>query len=430
MYITGWTVLLAALGAVPAALTQSRGVAVLWALGTLALAGIDALLAPPVTSIGVQRKVPRSVRLTESTASVVTVANLTTRRIRGSLRDAWPPSAGARANRHRMRIPAHQIQKFTTPLQPTRRGDRHSDVVTVRLEGPLHLAGRQRAIDARDVLRVLPEFRSRKHLATRLARLREIDGQTSVNLRGAGSEFDSLREYVVGDDVRTIDWRGTARRADVVVRTYRPERDRRVFILVDTSRLSAARVGDAPRLDASIEAALLLAALASRAGDRVQVVAFDRRERSRAMGTTSAIVMPALADALATAEPELVEPDWPGALRLIDERLSQRAMVLLLTTIDASTVDNGLLEAVGALARLHQVVVASVDDPDVAALANGRGDASAVFGAAAAERSRLEASAVAMRIRQLGAEVVRSVPDALAPDVADKYLELKAAGRL
>jgi hypothetical protein len=75
-------------------------------------------------------------------------------------------------------------------------------------------------------------------------------------------------------------------------------------------------------------------------------------------------------------------------------------------------------------------VVASVDDPDVAALANGRGDASAVFGAAAAERSRLEASAVAMRIRQLGAEVVRSVPDGLAPDVADKYLELKAAGRL
>jgi uncharacterized protein (DUF58 family) len=430
MYITGWTVLLAALGAVPAALTQSRGVAVLWALGVLALAVVDALLAPSVTSVGVLRTVPRSVRLTEATASVVTVANLTTRTLRGSLRDAWPPSAGADENRHRMRIPALQIQKYTTPLLPTRRGDRHSDVVTVRLEGPMRLAGRQRAIEVRDILRVLPEFRSRKHLPARLARLREIDGQTSVNLRGAGSEFDSLREYVVGDDVRTIDWRGTARRADVVVRTYRPERDRRVFILVDTSRQSAARVGDAPRLDASIEAALLLAALASRAGDRVQVVAFDRRERSRAMGTTSAIIMPALADALATAEPELVEPDWPGAVRLIDERLSQRAMVLLLTTIDASTVDSGLLDAVAALARLHQVVVASVDDPDVAALAAGRGDASAVFGAAAAERSRLETSAVAMRVRQLGAEVVRSVPDALAPDVADKYLELKAAGRL
>ena len=310
---------------------------------------------------------PSSVRLTESTTSVVTVANLTMRRIRGGVRDAWPPSAGARANRHRLSIPALQTQKLTTPLRPTRRGDRHSDVVTIRLEGPLRLAGRQRTIEARDTLRVLPEFRSRKHLPTRLARLREIDGQTSVVLRGAGTEFDSLREYVVGDDVRTIDWRGTARRADVVVRTFRPERDRRVFVFVDTSRLSAARVGDAPRLDASIEAALLLAALASRAGDRVQVVAFDREERSRALGSTTAIVMPALADALATAEPELVEPDWPGAVRLISDRLSQRALVVLLTTLDASTLDNGLLEAVAALSRLHQVVVASVDDPEVAA---------------------------------------------------------------
>lgn len=430
MYITGWTVLLAALGAVPAGATRDRGVAVAWALCTLALAGLDALLAPPATSVGVQRRVPRSVRLTESTASVITVANLSMRRIRGAVRDAWPPSANAKVNRHRISIPALQTQKLTTPLRPTRRGDRHSDVVTIRLEGPLRLAGRQREIDARDTLRVLPEFRSRKHLPARLARLREIDGQTSVNLRGAGSEFDSLREYVVGDDVRTIDWRGTARRADVVVRTYRPERDRRVFVFVDTSRLSAARVGDAPRLDASIEAALLLAALASRAGDRVQVVAFDRQERSRALGSTTAIIMPALADALATAEPELVEPDWPAAVRLIDDRLSQRALVVLLTTIDASTVDNGLLDAVAALSRLHQVVVASVDDPEIADLAAGRGDASGIFGAAAAERSRLEASAVEMRIRQLGAEVVRSVPEALAPDVADKYLELKAAGRL
>jgi len=430
MYITGWTVLLAALGAVPAAITRDRGVAWIWFLAVLALAALDALAAPPKTSVGVKRTVPRSVRLTEDTTSVVSIANLTGRRIRGALRDAWQPSAGAQGNRHRFSVAARDIQRFTTRLRPTRRGDRHADAVTVRLEGPLRLGGRQVSIDSPDVLRVLPEFRSRKHLPARLARLREIDGQTSVFLRGAGSEFDSLREYVVGDDVRTIDWRGTARRADVVVRTFRPERDRRVFILIDSSRLSAARVGQAPRLEASIEAALLLATLASRAGDRVQVVAFDRTERARAMGSTTATLMPELANALAAVEPNLVEPDWPGVVRLVDDRLSQRAMVLLLTTIDASSIDSGLLEAVGPISRQHQVVVASVDDPEVAELAAGREDASAVFGAAAAERSRLEASAVSTRLRQLGAEVVRSVPDALAPDVSDKYLDLKAAGRL
>ena len=110
-----------------------------------------------------------------------------------------------------------------------------------------------------------------------------------VLIRGQGTEFDSLREYVVGDDVRSIDWRATARRADVVVRTWRPERDRRVVIVLDTGRTSAGRVGvdptagdpsGWPRLDWSMDAALLLAALASRAGDHVDFIAHDRVPRA------------------------------------------------------------------------------------------------------------------------------------------------------
>ncbi|EUA24282.1 hypothetical protein I552_3330 [Mycobacterium xenopi 3993] len=111
--------------------------------------------------------------------------------------------------------------------------------------------------------------------------------------RGHGTEFDSLREYVVGDDVRSIDWRATARRADVVVRTWRPERDRRVVIVLDTGRTAAGRVGfdptardpsGWPRLDWSIDAALLLAALASRAGDHVDFLAHDRLARAAVFG--------------------------------------------------------------------------------------------------------------------------------------------------
>ena len=105
-------------------------------------------------------------------------------------------------------------------------------------------------------------------------------------MRGQGTEFDSLREYVVGDDVRSIDWRATARRDAVVVRTWQPERDRRLILVLDTGRTSAGRVGDAPRLDAAMDAALLLAALAARAGDRVDLLAGDRRVRARVVGAS------------------------------------------------------------------------------------------------------------------------------------------------
>ena len=100
-------------------------------------------------------------------------------------------------------------------------------------------------------VRILPPFLSRKHLPSRLAKLRELDGAIPVLIRGQGTEFDSLREYVVGDDVRSIDWRATARRADVVVRTWRPERDRRVVIVLDTGRTSAGRVGVDPTAERS-----------------------------------------------------------------------------------------------------------------------------------------------------------------------------------
>ncbi len=430
MYITGWTALLAVLGAIPAAYTRSQGFAWLWIFGVFTLAVIDALAAPSTRSIAVRREVPRSVRLTESTQSTLTLANTSSRHVRGAVRDAWPPSAGASNNRHRYTLAAGRTHVFTTPLLPTRRGDRKAAHVTLRMEGPLRLAGRQRALPIDTSLRVLPEFASRKHLPARLARLRELDGLSPILMRGAGSEFDSLREYVIGDDVRTIDWRATGRRADVVVRTYRPERDRRVFVVVDTARLSAARVGDAPRLEASIEAALLLSALASRAGDRIQVTAFDRVERARAQGASGAALMPILASALATVEPHLIETDWPALVRLISDRLSQRALVVLLTTVDIALVDSGALQAIAALQRDHHVVVASVDDPDEGTMLSERGSVESVYTAAAAARERIEQDMVVARIRKTGTDVITALPDDLAPRLADTYLALKASGRL
>lgn len=430
MYITGWTALLAVLGAIPAVITRSQGVAWLWILGVLTLAVIDAIAAPSTRSIAVRRDVPRSVRLTESTESALTLANTSSRHVRGAVRDAWPPSAGATDNRHRYTLAAGRTRVFTTPLLPTRRGDRKAAHVTLRMEGPLRLAGRQRALPVDTSLRVLPEFASRKHLPARLAKLRELDGLSPILMRGAGSEFDSLREYVIGDDVRTIDWRATGRRADVVVRTYRPERDRRVFVVVDTARLSAARVGNAPRLEASIEAALLLSALASRAGDRIQVTAFDRVERARAQGASGAGLMPVLASALATVEPHLIETDWPALVRLIGERLSQRALVVLLTTVDIALVDSGALQAIAALERDHHVVIASVDDPDEGTMLSERGDVESVYTAAAAARGRIEQDMVVARLRKSGSDVITALPDDLAPRLADTYLALKASGRL
>jgi uncharacterized protein (DUF58 family) len=321
----------------------------------------------------------------------------------------------------------------TWTLRPTRRGERRTERLTVRSLGPLGLAARQASLRSPGAVRVLPAFSSRRHLPSRLARLRELDGQASVRVRGQGTEFDSLRDYVDGDDVRSIDWRASARRQaprGLVVRTWRPERDRRLLLVLDTGRTAAARVGDAPRLDAAMDAALLLAALATRAGDRVDLLAMDRRVRARVEGAARTGLLPALVGALAPLEADLVEADWSAIAGAVLGRLSRRSLVVLLTTLDSPALAEGLLPVLPRLVTRHQVLVASVSDPAVDALAAARADAYAVYGAAAAHRVLLDRAALAAELSRLGVEVVEGSPDELPPRLADRYLALKAAGRL
>ncbi len=430
MALTGRAGLLAAGGALLVFLIPSGWLllAINAALGGAVLA--DLALAVSPRRPGLTRGGASTVRLGDSAELWLRVDNPTPRPLRVVVRDGWPPSAGSSPRTQRTVAPPGERRVLTSTLTPTRRGDRRPAFVVLRCLGPLGLAGRQGRRDAPWTLRVLPAFPSRRHLPAQLARLRELSGGAATLLRGHGTEFDSLRDYVVGDDVRSIDWRATARRGDVAVRTWRPERDRRVVLVLDTGRTSAARIGDAPRLDAALDAVLLVAALASRAGDTVDVIAYDSRLRAAVGKTGRNALLAAVVNATATLEPALVESDMAGMAAEVLRRAPRRCLVVLLTALDPAPVEEGLLPALGALTARHAVIVAAVSDPGLAAMAAGRGDARAVYGAAAAERTLTDQARIATRLRRAGVEVVQAAPAELAPALADSYLARKAAGRL
>ena len=278
-------------------------------------------------------------------------------------------------------------------------------------------------------VRALPPFDSRKHLPSRLARLRDLDGRAAVRVRGQGTEFDSLREYVRGDDVRSIDWRASARNRNVVVRTWQPERDRRVVLVLDTSRTSAGRVGDVPRLDSAMDAALLLAALAARAGDRVDFVAGDRRVRSRLRFAGDRDVAAQLQEAMADLDPVIAEADWGALAGAVNGLGRQRALVVLLTPLEPSAVEEGLLPVLPALTRHHRVVLASVRDPELEQLTGARGHPRRGLRRRRGRAGHRPAPAhrrAAARARGRRRRRRRDLPPALA----DHYLALKARGLL
>jgi uncharacterized protein (DUF58 family) len=249
-------------------------------------------------------------------------------------------------------------------------------------------------------------------------------------LRGPGTEFDSLREYVLGDDVRSIDWRAVARRGDVMVRTWRPERDRRILVVLDTGRTAAGRVAGIPRLDASMDAILLLTALASRAGDQVDLLAFDRRLRARVLGAPRSSVLASVTAALAPLDAELTETDTAALASAVLTVARRRCLVVLLTDLNPVVIEEGLLPRLGTLVARNLIMIAAVADPRLAELAAGRGDADRVYGAAAAEAALAQRERITALLRRRGVQVVDAPPDRLPAALADAYLELKAAGRL
>ena len=418
-----------------------------WPAGTFAvllaalIAGVavDVVLAASPRRLQCSRLGETAARLGQPVDAVLVVDNSGGRRFRGQIRDAWSPSARAEPRTHAVDLAAGQRVRIVTQLRPVRRGDQNSALVTARSMGPLGLAGRQSSHRVPWQVRILPPFLSRKHLPSRLAKLRELEGMTPVLIRGQGTEFDSLREYVIGDDVRSIDWRATARRGDVVVRTWRPERDRRVVIVLDSGRTSAGRVGvdptagdpgGWPRLDWSMDAALLLAALAARAGDHVDFIAHDRVTRAGVYHASRTELLAELVDAMAPLEPALVESDARAMVAAVQRRIRRRALVVLLTDLNASALDEGLMAVLPQLSAKHQVLIAAVTDPRVDRLAAGRADAAQVYDAAAAERARNDRRAIASRLRRSGVDVVDATPEELAPELADHYLAMKASGRL
>ncbi len=433
-----FAVLLGVGAILPAVLPAPWPVAIAVLVVAAAVALTDLALAAPLAGITLRRDGDTTVWLGGTASVTLTVGNPSGRRLRLSLRDSWVPSAGSGNAEHRLRLPPGTDGSIVTTLEPTRHGDRPAVLVTLRSYGPLGLAYRQRrrawnaSVTPPWTLRVLPHFPSRKLLPEKLARLRVFDGAVATRGRGQGTEFDTLREYVIGDDVRSIDWRASARAHDVVVRTWRPERDRRVLCLLDTGRTSAARIGDEPRLDAAIDAALLLSVLATRAEDRVDLLAVDTAIRARVEGGHRT-KLTRLINAMAALEPALVETDFSLAVAELLRRDHRRALVVIFTALDAAPIIEGLLPMLSRLTTRHRVVVASVRDPETARLAVLPPTGATphhVNVAAAAELALAERERVRAVLTQLGVIVVDEPRDLFASRVTDAYLTLKAAGRL
>ncbi len=277
---TGWAALVIVLVSIPLAIVRPDN----WwvvpiALGAvLALAIVDFVAAPGPSGIDVIREFPASLTLGERGELGWLVQNRSGRAVRVSVADALWPSLQASRRASQFTVGANKQHRFSAAIEPQRRGRFPFGAVTVRTSGPLRLVHRQQTRTVPGTLAVLPAYPSRELMRTRM-RIPLDTGIRSVRTRGTGTDFDQLREYRPGDDIRRVDWAATARQSKAIVRDYRAERNQHVVALLDNGRVMAGTVGDAPRVEHAMDAVLGLTQVASRLGDNVGLITFDNQVR-------------------------------------------------------------------------------------------------------------------------------------------------------
>ncbi len=411
--------------------------AVPWAVGLfdaalLVLLAADFMLAPGAAAVRFERRVGPRLAIGEREPVVLAARTDGPRSLAVAVRDEPPPAFAAEGRLLTLALPAREGARGTYWVTPPARGLYTFGGLTARAMGPLGLAQRQWRVPQTTTVRVYPNFR----LAARLELLGPRSHLTRTGVhplrrRGEGRTFESLRDYVQGDDMRHLDWKATARRGKPIVRDYEVERHQNVLLLVDAGRMMTARVGELTKLDYAVNAALLVVHAAVGQGDRVGLMAFADEVLAYLAPRGGRRQLPQLLEILSGLQASLVEPDYGVAFRHLAAHRLQRALVVVFTDLVEARASARLLRHVAALAPHHLPLLVAIADPLLRRYAEmAPAGVDAVYRQAVA-RDLLRERSEAMRAITGRAGLALDVPpDGLNLAVVNRYLDIKRRGIL
>lgn len=403
-----------------------------WA-ATLIPAGIDAAwLLRNRRRFTASLEVPPTCIRGEVIAARLSVENGTRSRVRLRVRPVLPEQGDPPAQEFSDILNPGGCRTFWLRVKAPVRGKYRFGDVYLRVPGPMGFLQAQFALSASHECRVLPDVRRVKdYLVSRRMRSLLAPHVQTARIRGIGSEFESLREYEEGDDIRRIDWKATARHGTPITRNHEIEHFRNVLIVIDRGRLMGGRVGDGTKLDKAIDCALMVAGVALDSGDRCGLMVFDQDVVAYRPPRAGMAQLQAFVDALYDLQPTLIESHFRRAFIYLQTRLSKRSLVLVLTDVADADASSAVVGGLVALGRRHLVLLAALRTPEIGTvLDEPLDDALAPYRKAVAYRLIRERADVMTRLERGGVHVLDVAPDRLTVPVVNKYIELREANLL
>jgi uncharacterized protein (DUF58 family) len=426
------------LAAIVTLFAASAAVRELWWIALLASGAFiaaliaDSLSGPRRADIGVARIAPDPFSLRHDAALRYRVRNTSKRAVTAGIVESPCALLHYRDDEVTLRVPGASEADCERSVTPVARGSATLERLFYWYENSIALLRRRRRIELLQDVRVYPDLSAVERYGTLHARNRLIEaGLRRMRLRGAGTELESLREWMPGDAFRAINWKATARRGHVMVAQYEVERSQNVMILLDAGRLMTPSVDEQRKFDYAITAAMSVASIAALANDKVGIVAFASDILHAYAPRSSGRSLSHLAGELHGLEPRFEESDYDRAFAYVRTHVHKRSLVVFFTDMVDPVAQSAVLAQIGTLARRHLVVCAFMNDAAIDKTLESNPQApSEVYATGVALELRDERLTAAAALRRLGVQVIDVPARDLTTALIDRYLQIKQRGLL
>ena len=400
----------------------------------VAAAVVDYLISRhPPDGFRVTRHFDKRFAIGDANKVSLLIENASDRRLRIQIKDEYP----AEMVLDETREAAFSIEPYTTAeffydVTPARRGGYEFGRTAVRYLSPLGLVWCQSDVGEQQSVKVYPNMRRARELELKALGARSFLAiQRKAVRRGEGREFESMRDYVRGDELRHISWTATARRSKLTTRQYQIERDQTIIIALDGGRLMTGRIGDETKFDTAIHASLALMSASARAGDNCGLLVFGRRVRRYLPPKRGLEHLDAVLETLHDLEPELIEPSYARAFQFIASNTKKRSFVVILTDLIDKDSSRELINSLKLLRPRHLPLVVTIGDRDLnATVSTVPVELHDVFTQSAAEEVIHQRESALRLVETLGGLALDVTVQTLAPKLLETYLRVKERGML
>jgi uncharacterized protein (DUF58 family) len=399
----------------------------LWDMLILLIWAWDLEKLPKPEQLQLSRVWTSPVQLSVQSRITLELRNFTATAISASIIDDVPVSLRSEILDTTISGPANGQSSTAYDIYPHERGDAAIGNTSLRYQSALQIAERWASFATKQTVRVYPNLQESKRETIHLIRSRQIAlEKRRQNQRGQGREFESLREYLEGDEFRDVCWSATARRGKLISKAYQIERSQTVWLVLDTGRLLRARTMDLSKLDYAVNAALSLAQVALYSGDRVALLAYGRKIRLRLPAARGSGHVRAILEGLSQLRGEEFEADHLRAAESLLAFQKRRSLVVWLTDLTETAAMPDVIEGALRLMRHHLMLFTVIGQPELRALLQDRPEtARAMFRHAAGQEIAHRRDVLLRTLRQQGALTLEVDPGKLSSAVVNQYLLAK-----